>query len=328
MKRRNVLAALAASLWLATGSAMGQTSESARSFPSKPVRVVVPFSAGGGADMIARLLSERLSTIWKQPVIVDNRPGASGSIGARQVGDSPPDGYTLLFTNNGILQNAILLPKLPVDPFRDFMPISKIVDGPMAWAIGGEAPASTMAQYVSTARSQPGRLSYASYGLGTTAHIYGELLKSVAQLDLTHVPYRGEAAIVSDVINGTVNGAFLTPVTAASSAKAGRLKVLAVAGTVRSTVLPSVPTFQELGMQGFELVGWFGLFAPSGTPKTLLERISLDVNHVLTDPEVVRRVNVAGMAVAGNTPDQFASVMRNDFEKWGELIKQLGIKAE
>jgi tripartite-type tricarboxylate transporter receptor subunit TctC len=328
MKRRNVLVVLAVSLSLATGSATGQTSESEKNFPNKLMRIVVPFAAGGAADMIARLLAERLFPIWKQPVIVDNRPGASGSIGAQQVAGSPPDGHTILFTNTGMLQNAILYPTLPVDPLRDFTPISRVVNGPLAFVVGAQGNVSTMAQYVSTVRSRPGQLSYASYGMGSTSHIYGELLKSVAQLDLTHVAYRGEAAALPDVINGNVTGAFLAAVTAASASKGGRVKVLAVAGTAPSIALPGVPTFQELGMQGFEGVGWFGLFAPAATPKPLVERISRDVNHVLADPELVRRVNAAGMDTAGSTPDEFASLMRIDFERWNKLIKQFGIKGE
>lgn len=328
MKRNNVLAVLAVSLSLTVWSATAQPQESVKSFPTKPVHIVVPYTAGGALDVVGRLLAERLSAIWQQPVIIDNRPGASGTIGAQQVVGSPPDGHILLFTITALLQNVALYPTLSIDPIRDLTPISKVVTTPVAFLVGAQFPASTMAQYVAQVRSRPGQLSYGSFGAGTVSHIYGELLKSVAQLDLTHVPYRGESAVVPDVISGNVTGAFVSVASAATALKGGRIKVLAITGTVPSKALPGVPTLHELGMPGFEAIGWFGLFAPSATSKPLLERIWHDVNRALADPELVRRVNAAGLDVVGSTPDEFASSMRTDFDRWSRLIKQLGIKAE
>ena len=305
-----------------------QAQDPARAFPARPVSIVVPFAAGGAIDVIGRLLSDRLSSVWKQPVLIVNRPGASGSIGAQQVAGSPPDGHTILFASTGLLQNVVLFPTLQIDPFRDFAPISEIVTSPVAFVVGSQSPATTIADYLSMVRGRTGQLSYGSFGAGTTSHIYGEQLKAVAKLDLTHVAYRGEAALLPDVISGTLTGAFVSVASAASSSKGGRVRVLAVTGTAPSKALPGIPTLQSQGLQGFEGIGWFGWFAPAATPKALVEQISRDVNRALTDPELVRRVNAAGMDSVGTTPDEFATVMRADFERWNRLIRQLGVKAE
>ena len=305
-----------------------QAKDPARAFPARPVSIVVPFAAGGAIDVIGRLLSDRLSSVWKQPVLIVNRPGASGSIGAQQVAGSPPDGHTILFASTGLLQNVVLFPTLQIDPFRDFAPISEIVTSPVAFVVGSQSPATTIAEYVAMVRGRPGQLSYGSFGAGTTSHIYGEQLKGVAKLDLTHVAYRGEAALVPDVISGALTGAFVSVATAASTAKGGRIRVLAVTGSAPSKALPGVQTLQAQGLQGFEGIGWFGWFAPAATPKALVEQISRDVNQALTDPELVRRINAAGMDAVGTTPDEFATVMRADFERWNRLIRQLGVKAE
>lgn len=305
-----------------------QAQDPARIFPARPVSIVVPFAAGGAIDVIGRLLSDRLSSAWKQPVLIVNRPGASGSIGAQQVAGSPPDGHTILFASTGLLQNVVLFPTLQIDPFRDFAPISEIVTSPVAFVVGSQSTATTMADFIAVVRGRTGQLSYGSFGAGTTSHIYGEQLKAVAKLDLTHVAYRGEAALLPDVISGTLTGAFVSVATAASASKGGRVRVLAVTGTAPSKALPGIPTLQSQGLQGFEGIGWFGWFAPAATPKALVEQISRDVNQALTDPELVRRVNAAGMDTVGTTPDEFAAVMRADFERWNRLIRQLGVKAE
>lgn len=305
-----------------------QAQDPARTFPARPVSIVVPFAAGGAIDVIGRLLSDRLASAWKQPVLIVNRPGASGSIGAQQVAGSPPDGHTILFASTGLLQNVVLFPTLQIDPFRDFAPISEIVTSPVAFVVGSQSPSTTMADYIAMVRARTGQLSYGSFGAGTTSHIYGEQLKAVAKLDLTHVAYRGEAALLPDVISGTLTGAFVSVASAASSSKGGRVRVLAVTGTAPSKALPGVPTLLSQGLQGFEGIGWFGWFAPAATPKALVEQISRDVNQALTDPELVRRVNAAGMDAVGTTPDEFATVMRADFERWNRLIRQLGVKAE
>lgn len=328
MKRSGVLAVLSISLSLAGWSATGQAQEAPKQFPAKPVRIVVPFAAGGALDVVGRLVADRLSPLWKQPILIDNRPGASGSVGAQYVAGSPPDGHTILFASTGMLQAAILYPALRIDPFNDFTPISRIVKAGVAFVVGPQAPVSTMAQYISLIRSRPAQFSYASFGAGTTSHIYGELLRSMEKLDLTHVAYRGEAVALIDVSGGSVTGGFVSTTSAASAAKGGRVKALAVTGTGRSNALQGVPTFQEIGLRGFESVGWFGWFAPSATPKALVEQIARDVNDALADPDVIRRIEAAGLDVVGSTPDEFAKVMRTDFDRWNFLINQLAIKVE
>ena len=299
-----------------------------RPYPEKTVSVVIPFVAGGAIDVIGRLLAERLATAWKQTVIIENKPGAGGSVGAQAVVASAADGHTILFASTGLLHNAVLFPNQKLDPFRDLVPISQVITTPVAFVVSAQLPATNMQEFVKLVREGKTPPSYGSFGPGTNSHIYGEQLKVLARLDLTHVPYRGEAAALPDVISGNVAGAFLSVTTAARAAASGKARVLGVTGTVPVASLPGVQTLQAQGLEGFELIGWFGLFARAGTPAAVVEKISRDVNAALADPELLKRAAAAGLDVVGTTPAQFAASMRSDYEKWNRRIRELNIKVE
>jgi len=299
---------------------------SARAFPTKAVHVVIPFVSGGAIDVIGRLLAERLSAQWKQPVVIENRAGAGGSVGAQYVSSSAPDGHTVLFASTGLLHNSVLFPTQKIEPFRDFVPVSQVLTTPIAFVVSSQSTANTLSEFIAGARGK--KLSYGSFGPGTTSHIYGEQLRTLTKLDLTHVPYKGEAAALPDVMSGNVAGAFLSVTTSANALKSGRVKVLAVTGRSPAQNLQGVPTLLASGFEGFESIGWFGWFAPSGTPQAIVEKISRDINAALTDPELVKRAVAAGFDITGTTPTEFATLMRADFERWSKMITQLGIKVD
>jgi len=329
MIKRGAGAALACALFFLSsfsGVARAQEAAATRNFPSKAVHLVVPFVAGGAIDVIGRLLAERLSAQWKQPVVIENRAGAGGSVGAQYVAAAAPDGHTVLFASTGLLHNAVLFPTQKIDPFRDFMPVSQVLTTPVAFVVSSQTPANTLAEFIATTRDK--KRSYGSFGPGTTSHIYGEQFKTLAKLDLTHVPYKGEAAALPDVMSGNVAGAFLSVTTSANALKSGRVKVLAVTGRSPVQNLPGVPTMLASGFEGFESIGWFGWFAPRGTPQAIVDKISRDVNAALTDPELVKRAVAAGFDITGTTPAEFAALMRTDYERWSRMIVQLGIKVE
>jgi tripartite-type tricarboxylate transporter receptor subunit TctC len=306
--------------------AQTQESASAKPFPSKAVHLVIPFVAGGAIDVIGRLIAERLSVQWKQPVVIENRAGAGGSVGAQYVASAAPDGHTILFASTGLLHNAVLFPTQTIDPFRDFTPISQVLTTPVAFVVSSQSTANTMAEFVANARNK--KLSYGSFGPGTTSHIYGEQLKVITKLDMTHVPYKGEAAALPDVMSANVAGAFLSVTTSANALKSGRVKVLGVTGRSAVQNLPGVPTLLSSGFEGFESVGWFGWFAPAGTPSRVVEKISTDLNNALADPELIKRAVAAGFDITGTTPAEFTSIMKSDNERWRRMIIQLGIKVD
>jgi len=308
------------------GIAQAQESTPVKNFPSKAVHLVIPFVAGGAIDVIGRLIAERLSAQWKQPVVIENRAGAGGCVGAQYVAAAAPDGHTILFASTGLLHNAVLFPTQTIDPFRDFVPISQVLTTPVAFVVSSQSSANTLAEFISSARNK--KLSYGSFGPGTTSHIYGEQFKSLAKLDMTHVPYRGEAAALPDVISGNVAGAFLSVTTSANALKSGRVKVLAVTGRSAVHNLPGVPTMLASGFEGFESVGWFGWFAPAGTSPRIVEKLSTDLNNALADPELIKRAVAAGFDITGTTPTEFAAIMKGDNERWRRMIVQLGIKAD
>jgi tripartite-type tricarboxylate transporter receptor subunit TctC len=300
----------------------------ASSFPERTVSLVVPFVAGGAIDVIGRLIAERLATKWKRPVIIENKPGAGGTIGAQHVANAAPDGHTVLFASTGLLHNALLFPNQNIDPFRDFAAVTQVVTTPVAFVVSAQTPANTIAEFIALARDRKVPQSYGSFGPGTTSHIYGEQFRALHKLDLNHVPYKGEAAALPDVMTGTVAGAFLSVTTSANALKTGKVKVLAITGTRPIDTLPGVPTLQSLGIEGFESIGWFGLFVPAKTPGPIVEMISRDVNEALSDPELLKRAAAAGLDVAGTSPAAFSGAMRRDYDNWSRMIRQLGIRVE
>jgi len=300
----------------------------AQPFPSKPVRIVVAFPAGGGTDIVARLLSPRLADAWGQQVIVDNRAGASGVIGTELAARSPADGATLfLGTLGNLAVNPHLYPKMTVDPLRDFAPVTQVVAVHFVMVANPALPARNVAELIALAKSQPGRINYSSSGPGGAPHLAGELFKSMAKVDLVHVAYKGSAPSFQDLLGGQVSLTCDSLVQALPYIRDGRLRALAVLGARRSPLLPDVPTVGET-LPGYELTNWFGLVAPAAVPAPVVARIHDDVVKLLRDPAVSEKLSAMGATAIGNEPGEFGAAMRADSEKWGRLIREAHIQAE
>jgi tripartite-type tricarboxylate transporter receptor subunit TctC len=319
MKRIGIAALFA----VATGaSALAQT------FPAKPVRIVVAFPAGGGTDIVARLLAPKLTELWGQQVLVDNRAGASGVIGTEFAARSAPDGHTLfLGTLGNLAVNPHLIEKMPVDPLRDFAPVTQVVAVHFVMVAHPSLPARNVDELIALARSRPGEINYSSSGPGGAPHLAGELFKSMAKVNLVHVPYKGSAPSFQDLLGGQVSLTCDSLVQALPYIRDKRLVALAVLGAARSPLLPGVPTVAE-SLPGYELTNWFGLVAPAAVPGAIIARIHADVVKVLQDAGIAERLSAMGATAVGNTPEQFGAAMRADSEKWGRLIREANIRAE
>lgn len=313
-------------LMAATGP--GTHSAFAQDYPVKPVRIVAPFSAGGGADSVARLIAEKLSESFGRQVVVDNRPGASNIIGTDLVAKAPPDGYTLLLAINNHVINASLFPKLPYDTERDFAPITLIGINPFILIVHPSLPAQSVQDLVRLARARPGALNYASAGNGTAAHVAAELFNVRAKVKMTHIPYKGVSQAVIDVVSGNVQLMFPSPGSAIAQAKAGRLRLLAVTTRERVKALPDVPTIAESGVPGYEFSNWWGLLAPRGTPDAVVQRLNQEVRRALQQPSVVARLGGESGEPVGSTPDYFRDYLKAETAKYAKLIKEVGLKPE
>jgi len=291
----------------------------AQAFPSKPIRIVVPFPPGGGADTLARIMEPKLASIWAQPVIVENRPGASGHIGADFVAKSVPDGSTLLMSSTASLTEK------NVDQFA---PVSLVSASPYVVVANPKVAAANIRELIAFARANPGKLSFGSSGTGAASHLSAELLKSMAGIDLLHVPYKGTGQAVTDLVAGHLDLMFAPAQTVMPYVRESRLKALAITGSKRSETLPDLPTVAESGLPGYEAVGWFGLLAPAATPKATVAKLSADANRVLAMRDVREKMLGLGAEPAGNTPEEFASFVRGDQAKWSRLMKEAGITPE
>src|SRR3989441_4592475 len=291
----------------------------AETFPSKPVRIVVPFPPGGGADTLARILEPKLAGIWAQPIVVENRPGASGHIGADFVAKSAPDGTTLLMSSTASLTEKNV---------NQFAPASLVSASAYIVAANPGVAAGNIRELIALAKLKAGKVSLGSSGTGAASHLSAELFKSMAGVDLLHVPYKGTGQAVTDLLAGHVNLMFAPSQTVMPYVHAGKLKALAVTGVRRSETLPDLPTVAESGLPGYDAVGWFGLLAPAATPKSSVARASADVNRVLAMSDVREKMLALGAEPAGNTPEEFARFIREDRAKWSKLMKEAGIKAE
>ena len=291
----------------------------AQTFPSKPVRIVVPFPPGGGADTLTRIMEPKLAAIWAQPVIVENRPGASGHIGADLVAKSAPDGHTLLMSSTASLTEK------NVDQFA---PVSLVSASPYVVTANPKVAAADIRGLIALAKASPGKLSFGSSGTGAASHLSAELFKSMAGVDLLHVPYKGTGQALTDLLAGHVNLMFAPAQTVMPHVQSGKLKALGVTGARRSQTLPDLPTVAESGLPGYEAVGWFGLLAPAATPKATVAKLSVDANRVLAMRDVREKMLGLGAEPAGNTPEEFASFIRGDQAKWSRLMKEAGITPE
>lgn len=296
-------------------------------YPSGPIRIVVPYPAGGATDVLARLVAQDLQTAWNTTVIVENKPGASGNIGGLQVVKSPADGHTVMMGITALAQLPAMM-KMPFDPQKDLVPVIEVARSQSLFVIPADSLAADLRQFIALAKANPNRYSYGSYGNGTSSHIQGELLKMQAGLDIVHVPYKGSAPLITDLLGGQVTSAFLDAASIAPHLKSGKLKVLAVTGDKRSRLVPGVATMAELGFKDFEPMGWFGMFMPAGTPAPVVSKLAAEAARILRQPQAHARVEGLGLMPVGNTPQEFARTVRSDSALYGRIIKAANIRIE
>jgi len=291
----------------------------AQAFPSHPVTIVVPFPPGGGTDALTRILQPTLSKLWAQPIIVENKPGAAGAIGGDSVAAAKPDGHTLLMSSTaGITAKNV----------DKLAPVTLVSASPYVVVVNAKVPIASVRELVDYAKKNPGKLSFGSSGTGAASHLSAELFKSMANVDMLHVPYKGTGQAVTDLVGGQIDVMFSPAETVMQHVQAGRLKALAVTSAKRFAALPDLPTVAEAGVPGYEAIGWFGLFAPAATPKDVVARICADANKALADPGVKQKMLTAGAEPSGDTPDQFAKFVRSEMDKWAKLMKERGITPE
>ncbi len=322
MTSRALPAVLAlAGLWIAAPV-------SAQPYPSKTIRVIVAFAPGGIADFAARSVSHRLSESLGVPVVVENRPGAGGITGAEVVAKSPPDGYTLLVTSISHTINPSVRKKLPFDAVRDFTPVTLITDAPNFLVVHPSLPVKSVKALIALARARPGEITYASSGTGTSTHLSGELLRSLARIDIVHVPYKGGGPAVIDLVGGHVQMMFSTLPSVLQQVRAGKLRGLAVTGARRFPAAQEFPTMIEAGVAGFEVSGWSGMFAPAGAPREAVRRLAAEIGKILRAPELKERFFVQGAEPVGNTPEEFAAFVSSEIAKWRTVVEASGMQAD
>ena len=301
----------------------------AQSYPTKPIRFIVPFAAGGGSDLVARTVGAKLTESLGQTVVIDNRTGAAGMIGAELASKSPADGHTLLLGSNGPLAiNPTLYPKLPYDAARDFTPVALVTIMPFLLVTHPALPVRNVKELVALARTRPGQLNYGSPGNGSTTHLANELLKSMAGVQITHVPYKGVAPAATDLISGQVQMMSGDLSTLLPHVKSGRMRPLAVTSARRSNLLPDMPTVDESGVKGYEATGWFGVLVPAGTPQAIVERLNAGIVKGVGSADARDRLAALGGEVASGSPEQFAKHLKNEAAKWGKVIRTIGLKPE
>ena len=324
MSGTRTLAALAAAVSLMPAAASAAQSAPAR-YPTRPVRVIVNVSAGGGVDNVARIAAQHNQAVFGQPFVVDNRTGAGGSIGVELLTRATPDGYTLLVCSSGVVTTAATRPQT-YDPVRDLQPVTILTSAPYIVLTTPSLPVSSVKDLVAMAKAKPNGVSFASAGLGSIVHMTAELLVAMSDTKMVHVPYKGVADAYPAVVSGEVNWMVGAPVSSLPLVRAGRLKAIAVTSAKRSTLLPDLPTVAEAGYPGYDVRGWFGMFAPAGTPRAIVNTLYAEAKRAFETPEVASRMKSQGTEIVLNTPDEFAADVKTEYEKWRELVKRLGLK--
>lgn len=331
-RRHTVRLALGATLAAVMGAApvvaYAQTAASVSAYPGKPIRVVVPYPAGGGADFIGRAIGIQLSQAWGVPVVVENKPGASGITGNDIVAKSAPDGYTVLIGITAMIQTPALYAKLPYDVVKDFAPVSQLALSTDLFVVPRDAPAKSLPEFLALAKNNPGKYNYGNYGNGTSSHLHGEQLKIKAGVDLAAIPYKGAAPLINDVLGGQLTSAFIDVSSANPHLKSDRFRILAITGTQRHPAVPDVPTFAELGYSGFESNGWFGAFVAAGTPKPIVDKLSAEIRRIVRSPELNSRLTAMGLRPVGSTPDELAGVIARDMPMWTRIVKDARISID
>ena len=300
----------------------------AQQYPTKAVRIIAS-EPGGSTDLVARTIGQKLSEQWRQPVVVENRGGASGIIGVGLAAKAANDGYTLLIGHTGTLAiNPFIFKSLPYDPVRDFAPVTLVLATPLIVVVNPALPAASLADLIALARAKPKTVAYGSSGSGIASHLASELFSHMAKVGTLHVPFRGTAPAITAVVSGEVAFMFTAQTTTMPLIKAGRLRAIAVTGASRSTVIPDLPTVSESGLPGFEVVNWQGVLAPAGTPRNIIAKVHDDIVASLALPDARSRLTTGGSEVVGNSPEQFAALIKSEIAKWGSVVKSAGIKAE
>jgi len=319
----------AIALTLVIVAAVCVQSASGQSYPSKPVRIVVPFAPGSTIDIIGRIIAPKLTEALGQPVLVDNRPGAGGMVGMDAVAKAPPDGHTLVIGALGPLaMNPALYPKTPFDPVRDFAAVSLLATGPVAIAVHPSVPARNVKELIELAKRQPGKLNFGSPGVGTSPHLTGELLKMLTGTDIVHVPYKGNAEALTDLVSGRVSIVFTGVPPVVPLVKAGRVRLLATTGRQRTVQLPDVPTIVEAGLPGAQVLIWYGVVAPIATPTELVARLNREIVKIMQAPDTREKFSQQGIEPETSTPEQFAQLIREEYARWTKVIRTVGIKLE
>lgn len=319
-RRPHIIVALA--FLLAAASALAQ------GYPTRPVRVLVPFTPGGTVDIVARVLCAKLAADLGQPFIVENKPGAGGTIASAQLAKSPGDGYTLMVMSQALAYSASLYSDLPYDTLRDLAPVAYVGATPNALVVTNALPVKTLQEFLAYARANPGRISYGTAGIGSAGHLAVELLQSLAGIRLTHVPYKGNAPALTDLIGGQIQASLLTMPSVLPYVKSGKVRAIGTSGSRRSPVLPEVPTIAEAGVPGYEYTPWYGMIGPGTLPKELTARLNSAVNKALADAAVRDKLAQQGLEVLAMTSAQFTEIVRADVTRWGKFIRELGVRAD
>ena len=333
MKRIRVVANIAIALCAPLGaasmaSAQTPSTGSGQAYPVKPVRVVIPWPPGGSNDVVGRIVMQKVAESLGQQFVVDNRPGASGAIGAEPVAKAPPDGYTIMVHSTTHLGNQHLYKKLPYDVIRDFAPVGTLAAQPGALAIHPSLPVKTVKEFIALAKSRPGQINYSSSGNGSAPHLSMALLTSMTGIDLVHVPYKGGAPQVTALVGGESQASLATISTVLVHVKSGRLRALGVSSAKRSTILPDLPTISEAGVPGYEMSPWIGVYAPANTPKAIIDKLNAESNKALKHPDVANSLTNQVLDPQPSTPEEFALRIKIDYEKYGKLIRATGVKID
>jgi tripartite-type tricarboxylate transporter receptor subunit TctC len=313
-------------LLLAAVALFVSASAPAQQYPSGPMRIVVPFTAGGGTDILARLIAQKLNESWGQPVVVENRPGASGTVGTAFVAKSPPDGHTLLIVPAGYAGNPGLYKRLPYDHTRDLAPVSWLASGPLTLVVHPSLPVKSVKELIAFARTRPGEINFGSSGAGTLPHLSAELFNSMSNIRMVHIPYKGAGAEVTDVMAGRVPIYFMNILQSVSLIKAGKLRALGVTTPERTPIAPQIPSIAEAGLKGYDMTNWYGLLAPSATPRETIVKLNAEVVRILKLPELTSRLADDGMTVVASSPERFAEFLARETDKFTKVIEAAGIK--
>lgn len=300
----------------------------ASDYPAKPIRLIVPFAPGGGTDITARTIAQKLTERWGQQVIVDNRPGANGTIGVDITSNSAPDGYTLSMISSSHSVNVSLLKKVPYDLIRDLAPVTQATSQPYALVVHPSLPVKSVKDLVALARAKPGALNYGSSGTGGLSHLSGALFASLAKVNMVHVPYKGGNPAMIDVIAGQIQMLYSTLLQAQTHLKSGKLRALGVTTARRSPAAPELPTMQEAGIAGYEVAGWYGVVVPAKVPDPIIAKLSKEIANILRQPETKNRLSADGSEPVGSTPEQFGAHIRSEVAKWGKLTREIGIRID